>query len=149
MATITEQTPAPPVELLSWRAHPARERPAAALLGGLAVIAVALLCAALGGVFWGILAVVVLLLSLNRFFFPSRFAIDSEGVTASYLLGTQRCRWSETRRLSCDRHGLYLSRRSRRSRLDAYRGVHLLFGRWREEVLRTVRSSLAAGGEAT
>jgi len=144
-----EQVSTPRTEPLSWRACPARQRPAAALLAGLAIAAVALACAALGGVFWGILAVVVLLVSLNRFFFPSRFVIDSEGVTATYLLGTQRFAWSEIRRFSCDRHGLYLSTRSRRSRLDAYRGLHLLFGGRREEVLCRIRASLAPKGDAT
>jgi len=151
MAPVTsmEQVSTPQTEPLTWRAYPARQRPAAAVLAGLAVAAVALACAATGGLFWGILAIVVLLLSLYRFFFPSRFVIDSEGVTATYLLGTQRFAWSEIRRFCCDRHGLYLSTRSRRSRLDAYRGLYLLFGARREEVLSRVRASLGPKGDAT
>lgn len=144
-----EQVLTPQTDPLAWRAYPARQRPAAAVLAGLAIAAVALASAAVGGVFWGILAVVVLVLSLNRFFFPSRFVIDSEGVAARYLLGTQRFAWSEIRRFCCDRHGLYLSTRSRPSRLDAYRGLHLLFGARREEVLSRIRASLGPEGDAT
>jgi hypothetical protein len=109
-----------------------------------AIAAVAFSCAATGGVAWGILALAVLFLSLGRFFFASRFILDGEGVTARYLLRTQRCRWSEVRRFCHDSRGAYLSTRSRPSRLDAYRGVHLLFGPVREEVLEAIRSRLAA-----
>jgi hypothetical protein len=142
LVTSMEQLSTPQTEPLSWRAFPARQRPAAAVLAGLAIAGVALACAALGGVFWGILAAVGLLGSLHHFFFPSRFIIDSDGVAAAYLLGTRRLAWSRIRRFCWDRHGLYLSTRSRRSRLDAYRGLHLLFGDRREEVLCRVRARL-------
>jgi len=142
----TEQVSPPRTAPLAWRAHPARHRPGAAGLAGLAVAAVALASAAMGGVFWGLVALIVLPLSLSRFFFPSRFLIDSDGVTATYLLGTGRLAWPEIRRFCYDRHGLYLSTRSRRSRLDAYRGLHLLFGAHREEVLRRVRAAVGHDG---
>ena len=145
--TSTRQTPALRTESLAWRAHPARQRPLAALLATLAIGTVAVSCGVLGGVFWGALAACVHVLSLNRYFFPSSFIIYEEGVTASYLLGTQHRRWSEVRRFSADRHGAFLSTRSRRSRLDAYRGVHLLFGSRREEIIRRIRSSLPANGD--
>lgn len=132
----------------SWQAHPARERVGGAL-GGVGVIM------AVGGVVyfsfgagWSILSVIVLVGALNRFFFPSRFTIDPEGITARYPLRTQRFRWGDLRRWAVDRHGCYLSTRARRSRLDAYRGMHVLFGRYREAVLDRIRDHLAKGDVA-
>ncbi|MFQ5653776.1 MAG: PH domain-containing protein, partial [Planctomycetota bacterium] len=84
----------------------------------------------------------LLVLALNRFYFPSRFRIDDEGITARYTLRRQRCRWSEVRRFRHDERGAWLTPRSRPSRLDAYRGMHILFGRHREEVIERIRRCL-------
>jgi len=142
----------PPIEQageFTWRAHPARQRPVAALFAAGVIVGIGAACAVAMNAWWGILAVAVLVLTLYRFFFPSRFTLDAQGVTARYLFGTTRCGWSEIRRFCHDRHGVYLSTRSRPSRLDAFRGIHLLFGRSREEVLRRIRLHLADGGSTT
>ncbi|MHC5024030.1 MAG: hypothetical protein ACYTGG_08970 [Planctomycetota bacterium] len=136
----------------SWRAHPARER------GARTVAAVVIIAAASGGVVlaagvpgWSVtLAVVaasVLVLATNRFFFPSRFTIDREGITARYPLRTMHRRWSDLRRFVHDRDGGYLSTRARASRLDGYQGMHILFGDQREAVIDRIRRLLREGGE--
>ncbi len=125
-----------------WRAHPAAERRGAAFAASLLVLAVA---AAVGlgfGPAWATLSVVVLVASLSRFFFPSRFSIDADGITARFPLGTKRLRWDEARRFVVDDRGGFLSTRARRSWLDAYRGVHVLFGRSRGQVVDLIRSRL-------
>ena len=140
MADVTQE--------FSWQAHPARERVGGAL-GGAGVIAAVGGAAYLSfGAGWSILSVIVLVVALNRFFFPSRFTIDPEGITARYPLRTQRFRWGDLHRWAVDRHGCYLSTRARRSRLDAYRGMHVLFGRHREAVLDGIRDHLAKGDVA-
>ncbi len=94
---------------------------------------------------WGALAVIVLVAALNRFFFPSRFTIDDQGITARFPLRRQRCRWADLRRYAVDRHGCYLSTRAKRSRLDAYRGMHVLFGRHRDAVMEGIHAHLREG----
>ncbi len=74
-----------------WDAHPARERAGRAVLGGIVILVLAWLAGSLmQSLWWGFFAAVVLLVSLNRFFFPSRFTIDGEGITARYPLRRQR-----------------------------------------------------------
>ena len=130
----------------SWQAHPLRERAGRALVG---VLAVAALAAAAGqlmqNVWWSALAIAFLLLMLNRFFFPSRFVIDDEGITASYPLKRLRLRWIDLRRFVHDRYGAFLSTRARRSWLDGYRGMHILFGDQREAVIGRIRAHLPEG----
>ncbi len=127
----------------SWQAHPAAERIGAALVGSLIVIAAAgAIYASFQSIEWSVLALVVLVLSLNRFYFRSRFHIDSEGITARFPLRSQRCRWADIRRFMVDDHGGYLSTRARRSWLDAYRGLHILFGRQRPAVIDQIRTHL-------
>jgi hypothetical protein len=135
---------------LTWTAHPARERVGAAVGTLLTIVAFAgvvyLACGWLGPVERRVVAGVaglVLVASLHRFFFPSRFEIDADGITARYLLRTQRFTWSRLRRFTHDQRGGYLSSRGRASRFDAYRGLHILFGDQRERVIERVRSHLA------
>jgi hypothetical protein len=127
----------------SWQAHPAAERIGAALVGSLIVVAAAgAIYASFQSIAWSVLALAVLVLSLNRFYFRSRFRIDPEGITARFPLRSQRCRWVDIRRFMADDHGGYLSTRAKRSWLDAYRGLHILFGRQRPAVIDQIRTHL-------
>lgn len=128
----------------SWCAHPASERTGPAVLGLVIVAAVtACVWVAFGSAGWTALAAVVLVAALNRFYFRSRFAIDAEGITARFPLRTQRVRWADTRRFVVDENGGYLSARAKRSRLDAWQGLHILFGRQRDAVIERIRAHLA------
>lgn len=149
VASLIPKKPIEQPEPFTWRAHPARRRPVAAVFAAGVIVAVAAACALSTNIYWGVLAFVLLVLSLQRFFFPSRFTIDEQGVTARYLLGTKSYGWSEIRRFCHDCHGVHLSTRGRPSRLDGYRGMQLLFGPSRDEVLRRIRAGVGANGEAT
>jgi hypothetical protein len=131
--------------ILAWQGHPARERPGATL-GAAAIIVAAGAAAWFSfGPAWGVAAVIVLVAALNRFFFPSRFVIDEEGITARYPLRRQRLCWAELRRFVHDEHGGFLSTRVRSSRLDAYSGMHLLFGTHRDAIVEQIRARLNRG----
>ena len=133
----------------TWQAHPARERI------GTAVLALSLIGAFAGvvllsfqSVVWAVAACLVLLVALNRFFFPSRFVINADGITARYLLRTQQIRWDDIRRFVQDDRGGYISTRAKRSWLDAYRGMHILFGTNREAVIERILARLSDGAAA-
>lgn len=133
-----------PVEIIAWRAHPAAERLGRAMLASLAVLAASAGIATIGeSAYWGAVAFIVLVLALNRFFLPSRFSIDEEGIVARHPLRTVRFRWDELRRFSHDQYGGYLSRRVRPSRMDAFSGMHLLFGADRDAVVACIEDQLA------
>jgi hypothetical protein len=136
-----------PDRAFSWRAHPAAEHRGRAALAAVAVLAVAAAAAAFAGsAWWGLFALVVLVVALNRFYFPSRFTIDDDGITAAYPLRTRRCPWTELRRFVHDEAGGYLSRRIRPSRLDAFGGMHVLFGGQRELIIDRIRRLMAREG---
>lgn len=133
----------------TWQAHPARERI------GAAVLALGLIGAFAGAVglsfqspVWAAAACLILLAALNRFFFPSRFMIDADGITARYMLRSQQVRWDDIRRFVQDDRGGYISTRAKRSWLDAYRGMHILFGAHREAVIERIRARLSDGAGA-
>ncbi|OGF97609.1 MAG: hypothetical protein A2Z06_01635 [Candidatus Glassbacteria bacterium RBG_16_58_8] len=127
----------------TWRAHPARERVGTTVIAVILVLALSFaVTLSFRSLSWGSAGFLVLIVSLNRFFFPSRFSIDPEGITASYPLRRQRYRWDRVRRFHHDRNGGYLATRSTAHRLDAYRGMHVLFGCKPEEVIRRIRLCL-------
>ncbi len=127
----------------SWVAHPAREQPGRLIVAVIWIAATMLVVfATTNSVFWAALTIVVLVFALNRFFVPSAFELDEEGITARYPLRTRRYEWREIRRFAHDSDGGYLSTRAVPSRLDAHRGMHLLFGTCRTEAINEINLHL-------
>lgn len=126
-------------------AHPfRRERGRGlAILGLIAAVGLVtgLLCHSL---FWGLFAVVVLGLSLEAYYFPTRYSLSESGLLVQKRFSRSTASWERFRRVYEDRRGLTLSPYRRRAMLEPYRSVRLLFdGGDRESILRRVRASLA------
>ena len=132
---------------IEWRSHPAREHTGRAMIGLVIIAGLTAVIFAGFGPWWALGACVVLLLSLHRFYFPSRFVIDEQGITAAFLLRSRSLRWQDIRRFVHDQNGGYLSTRSRASSAPGSRiasGTCLLKRRdpWRESYcLRTRRAA--------
>ena len=112
--------------------------------GSLAKVAVvAAMCAAAGVAFGGagyaLLAAAFLVLSLARFFLPSRFVLDAAGVTRRSAGGRGQLAWSQVRRVVVGQAGVFLSPFERPSRLDSFRGLFLPFAGNAAEVTEFVR----------
>lgn len=129
---------------MTWTAWPAGERPGRTL--GLAAIdlALATLATLLGGdAWWGATALLLLLVSQNRWFLPTVFQVDLERVEAGYPLRRRTLRWRDARLVVLDPLGGWMSDRplgGRRGRgLDLYWGPHAesvlaAFGRFAEQI---------------
>lgn len=140
-----EPDPDHPETLLAWRTHPAREHPGRAALGAAVIAALAGLGWLAAGGIWGAgVAVTVLVLALNRFWLPSRFAIDDAGIVARFPLGTRRLAWSDARGFVHDREGGLITTRAIPGRFDP-RAIAIVFGgeNRRERVVALVEERLA------
>ena len=134
-----------PVGTFAWTAHPARERPVAGIVALLIVTALAeAVNLFTGSVGWAMLASAVLVLSLRRFFLPTRFVIDEHGIVVSALFGTTRVPWDAIVRVSFGARAAWLSLGDLPGWRESRRGVLLLFGRRREDVLAHLRTWLPA-----
>ena len=127
-------------EIFSWRVHPFRERIGVAcfavgVLGAMAWLAAELM----QSLWWAVIAFLFLVASLNRFFLPSEFQIDDDGVSVRSFFKVSRLRWPQIRRFSHDEHGGFLSTRTRDSFFNSFQGIHLLFGENREAVVNRIR----------
>ncbi len=89
--------------------------------------------------FYGLFSLGALTASLSRYFFPTRYVLNSEGIRSEHLGLKQRRFWVEFRRADEQRDGIFLRPSARPGRLDSFRGVFLRFDQNREEVARFVR----------
>jgi len=113
---------------LTWTAWPARERPlaAAVLVGASLVLGVLVAKETKDGVL-GVAAPLIVLASLSSFLFPTHYRLTEEAVEVRSI-GMARVRpWSEMKRMTVDRTGVFLSPFAGRHWLDSYRGMRLLF----------------------
>lgn len=133
--------------VLSWRSHPARERPLP-----FAVAIAALCCTTLAALWYtgSMLVALAMLfavwLSTYEFFVPTDYRVDSEGVTMRRPAGVVRHRsWPTIRRVVRERNGLLVSPfRRRRTFLDERRGLYLRFTHNANEVNSLVNAFLVA-----
>ena len=137
---------------LEWSVWPARERPwaAAVLLASLAVLGV-LVAQGTGDRVLGIAAPLFVLGSVGSFVARTHYRLTPETIEVR-ALGVARARpWTEMRRATVDRGGVFLSPFEKRSWLEAYRGVRLPFGGNRDQVVAFVEAKLPVvedgGGE--
>jgi len=127
--------------VLRWRVHPAREEPRKLMVvvGVLAAVA-ALAYFWVGSVFFAVVMVFAVCGMLADFLFPTTYTITKTHVVASTSGITKRViAWSDVKRCYIDDFGIKLSPLNRKSRLEAYRGVYLRFGDFKDEVVETVK----------
>jgi hypothetical protein len=128
---------------LTWTVHPARQSPGATVLTAGVIVALAVAAGALmESVWWGVLSVVLLLISLHRFFLPNRFVLDECGASAGTVLQRHRIHWSDVRRYDCGRCGVRLSSRLRPAAFAGGSSVTLLLKGNAAEVLTRIESCL-------
>ena len=142
-------------EELRWTAWPARERPlAAAVLVAGAVVLGVLIAQGTRDLVLAIAAPIFVLASLGSFLLPTEYRLSTDAVEVRSL-GVARVRpWSDVRRIEDQGGTLLLSPFESRSWLDPYRGLRLLCGGNRDQVLAFVeartrearRAGDAAGG---
>jgi hypothetical protein len=85
------------------------------------------------------------LASLSSFLFPTVYRLTDDVVEVRSL-GVARARpWTEMRRMTVDGTGVFLSPFEKRNWLEAYRGLRLLFGGNRDQVVAFVETRLKRG----
>ncbi len=135
--------PEAPPATLAWRSHPlVDDFPKSLLLVCVLAGVCVLVGMAFGGVGYGLLSAGMLGASLARYLLPTYFKLDADGVTVRLLGHAQHVRWSQIKRISVQRTGVFLSPFERRSRLDSFRGTFLRFADNGDEVRSFVESKV-------
>ncbi len=128
-------------ETLHWVSFPMKERPKAAAALILIMIVSALAASVMmQGIWWGIIGLALLFLSMWSFFLPVDFVMDSDGVRKKSPFGTEIRKWREVRSIIPDANGVLLSPFKEPTRLAKFRGLGVQFSGNREEVLEFIRA---------
>ncbi|MCK4414103.1 MAG: hypothetical protein KAY32_11210 [Candidatus Eisenbacteria sp.] len=118
-----------PGEQLVWGVHPAGERKWFAAGITLMILGLSVLTALwMRTAYWGIFAGIVLFLSLEGFYLPSRFRLGADGVEVRKPFSRVTREWTHFRSVWFDGIGVTLSPFGRRHWLEPYRGVRLRYG---------------------
>ncbi|MFC1587171.1 hypothetical protein ACFL54_02575 [Planctomycetota bacterium] len=95
---------------------------------------------------YGLISVLLLAVSLGRYFFPTRYRVDDSGVKTTFLGFTQLREWGIYARHVVHKDGIFLSPFQENSRLDSFRGLFVRFSPEldKEKVLIMVKRHILA-----
>lgn len=142
-AASTQLAKSEPGAVMEWRCHPVKRRPSVSIAVSLFIIVVAM------AVFYStdsraftVLALVVMLGSLAKFYFPTSYQLTAETVSVKTTTMTITKSWSQYRSFYPDKNGVLLSPFAQPSRLENFRGLYLMFSDNRDEVIAFVQAQI-------
>jgi hypothetical protein len=135
-------TPAAPVAL-EWTSHPVKRRPLLSAVVTLFILLLAILVQTMtSSTLFGVLALVVLMASLTKFYFPTSYQLTDRHVTVKTTLQTLSKDWSIYRSCYPDKNGILLSPFPEPSRLENFRGLYIMFSDNKDEVTAFVKAHI-------
>ncbi len=122
-------------DALEWMVHPVKRKPWISAAVSLFVVAVvAAVRMATDSQAFAVLAAIVMVASLAKFYFPTRYRLDDHKITVKTTTQTLTKEWSLYRSCYPDKNGILLSPFAQPSRLENFRGLYLMFADNRESV---------------
>ncbi|MCH7691549.1 MAG: hypothetical protein IIA17_10975 [candidate division Zixibacteria bacterium] len=134
----------------NWSCHPVRKRPLVSVLVTLFVIfAVAYVYYSFDSVGFALLTLIVFSLSLARYYFPTHYRLSEKGVTIKTPTQTISKQWSEYRSFYPDKNGVLLSPFVEPSRLENFRGIYLMYGGKREQIISYINKYISSADSSS
>lgn len=131
-------------DTLHWTVHPLLQEPRSRSILLIAIILT--LSIAISFSFqspgWGFLSGALLTAAMSRYFLPTRYVLNGQGITISHLGSRQHLPWAGFRRAVPRPNGVFLSPFTTPHRLDAFRGCYLRFRDNKDEVLHVIQNNI-------
>jgi len=128
---------------LEWSVFPFKENMRrSAIVIGIIIGSGIIVCFAFDDIFLGVLSIVILFVSLHTYFTRTTYCLTDQGIEIKSSVGKTFKAWSEFKRFHADAKGITLSPFAKRSRLEPFRSVRLLYGGNREDVVEFVSKNL-------
>ena len=135
------------VDAFNWSCHPLKKRPLVSVAVTLFVIfAVFYVYYSFDSVGFALLTFIVFSLSLARYYFPTHYRLSEKGVTIKTPTQTISKAWSEYRSFYPDKNGVLLSPFAEPSRLENFRGIYLMYGGKREDIISYIKKYINSSG---
>lgn len=143
----TENQPAlaPEGRSLAWRIHPVKRKPMLSAVVTLAILLFSFLVfVSTESTFMTVLSLAILFGSLAKFYWPTSFTLTEKEIVVKTTMQTLRKEWSLYRSYWPDKNGVLLSPFAEKSRLENFRGLYLIFGENKDDVIAFVKERIAA-----
>ncbi|MBI5266563.1 MAG: hypothetical protein HY851_04940 [candidate division Zixibacteria bacterium] len=141
--SVRADSTAPTGPALEWVVHPVRRRPWVSVAVSLFVVCViGLVRFSTDSQAFAVLTAIIMVASLAKFYFPTRYRIDDAGVTVKTTTQTLKKEWSLYRSCYPDKNGILLSPFAEPSRLENFRGLYLMYDKNAEAVAAFCRSHI-------
>lgn len=135
---------------LEWVSHPVKRRPLVSVAVSVFIIACcAITFISTNSTWFAGLALAILIGSLAKFYFPTRYRLSPKGVTIKTTTQTLTKEWRLYRSCYPDRNGILLSPFEEPSRLENFRGLYLIFNNNADDVTSFVRRHIASNDGST
>jgi len=128
---------------MKWSCHPVKRKPLLSLgVTLLVLLIIALVYNTTQSLWFGLLAFVVMYLSLAKFYLPTHYQLSDKNVTIKTTTQTIQKNWKEFRSAYPDKNGILLSPFTEPTRLENFRGLYLMFNNNRDDVVSFVNSHI-------
>jgi hypothetical protein len=119
------------MESLTWKSHPARERPLATVFVVIFIIVIMSMIYYImdRNLFMMALAGLIFTISLSTFFFATTYTVDENKATIKYTFSAKERNLSAFRQCFPDTRGILLSPYLSPTRLENFRGFYLRYGK--------------------
>jgi hypothetical protein len=137
-------------EVMQWVCHPLKRKPlvSVAVTAFVMVIVVMVYLLTVSHMF-ALLALVIMIGSLAKFYLPTRFKLSDRGVTIKTTTQTLFKEWKVYRSCYPDKKGILLSPFVEPSRLENFRGLYVMFEGNGELVTSFVRERIERAHQET
>lgn len=132
---------------MQWSCHPLKRRPLFSTMITLFVLLViAMVYNTTQSAFFGLLAFIIMFVSLAKFYFPTHYRLSDKGVTVKTTTQTLSKNWPEYRSFYPDKNGILLSPFAEPSKLENFRGLFIMFNNNKDEVTAFVKNHIDGAG---
>jgi len=134
--------------ILDWKVHLAKED---SVFRSVAAAATVVMAVAVVQIYGASLLLTIplaafLFVSVADYFLPIRFRITNQGAWRVGTMGTKFLECEKVKRVYLDDKGVKLSVFDKQTRLEAFRGLFLYFGKYKDKVIEAVRKARGVDG---
>jgi hypothetical protein len=130
------------VSEVKWECFPARSHPGRTIGASIFILSFLVLVYFIYGFWWTCFAILIFFLTLNSYFIPQRYRLNSDGVRVDHIIYRSERPWQEFRNFYPTKNGVVLSTFRRRNFLDNFRGLHLLLPEDRKPILEFIEHQI-------
>lgn len=127
---------------LNWKSQPFVEHPRRTIFLVIFLVAIGVCVYLSFGLYWVIIAYILLVGGILPYWLPTYYCFDEEGVKVKGIIAERNKKWDEFRSYYKDKNGVLLSPFSKPTRLENFRGIYIRFNNNEKEVVNFISTHI-------